>query len=111
MMTGYVLTWLLGMIGGLSAYVMINREYGQRLNIIHRLSDSINEIRTLKGLIPICASCKNVRNDEGYRDQIEDYIRQHSDVNFSHGICPDCIKKLYPEFVDKNDPDEGPIDK
>lgn len=56
----------------------------------------------LRGLLSICASCKKIRNDEGRWEQIEQYIRKRSDVNFSHGICPDCVKKLYPEFYEKN---------
>ena len=51
--------------------------------------------RSLKGMIPICASCKNVRDDEGFWTQVELYIRDHSDAEFSHGICPVCAEKLY----------------
>ncbi|MEJ2108517.1 MAG: hypothetical protein P8Z37_01110 [Acidobacteriota bacterium] len=54
------------------------------------------EIKELKGLIPICASCKNIRDDRGYWNQIEGYIQKNSDVMFSHSICPECAKKLYP---------------
>lgn len=59
------------------------------------------QIKTLKGLIPICASCKKIRNDEGYYEQIEHYISQHSDADFSHGICPDCMQKLHPEIYEQ----------
>lgn len=62
------------------------------------------EIKTLRGLIPICSSCKKIRDDHGMWNQIELYIQNHSDAEFSHGICPECMKKLYPEFVkDKKD--------
>jgi hypothetical protein len=54
--------------------------------------------RILHGLLPICSSCKKIRNDEGYWVQIEEYIRAHSEADFSHGICQECAKKLYPEF-------------
>jgi hypothetical protein len=57
-----------------------------------------NEIKTLKGFLPICSSCKRIRDDKGYWNQIEAYISDHSEAEFSHGICPDCMKKLYPEF-------------
>jgi len=57
------------------------------------------ERETLSGLIPICANCKKIRNDEGYYEQVEKYIMDHSDAEFSHGICPDCMKKLYPEYI------------
>jgi len=57
------------------------------------------EIGTLRGILPICASCKKIRDDKGYWNQIEAYIRDHSDVEFSHGICPDCMKRLYPQYA------------
>ena len=55
-------------------------------------------MRQLSGLLPICASCKKVREDSGYWTQIEAYVQDHSEAEFSHGICPECEKKLYPEF-------------
>ena len=68
------------------------------LKIIH---ESQKEIIMLRGFIPICSSCKNVRDDKGYWNQVESYIHKHSEAQFSHGICPDCMKKLYPEYVPK----------
>jgi len=65
------------------------------------LENKIEEIRILRGLIPICASCKKIRTDKGYWQQLEEYFSTHSDISFSHGLCPDCIKKLYPEVADK----------
>ncbi len=59
-----------------------------------------DEIAVLRGIIPICASCKNIRDDEGYWQRIEDYVASRTEAEFSHGICPDCAVKLYPEFVD-----------
>jgi two-component system, cell cycle sensor histidine kinase and response regulator CckA len=64
--------------------------------IIADLKQAIDKIRTLSGLLPICASCKKIRDDKGYWNQIEAYIRKHSEAEFTHGICPDCAKKLYP---------------
>ena len=58
------------------------------------------EIKKLSGFIPICSSCKKIRNDEGYWQQVEQYVSEHSEAQFSHGICPDCVKKLYPDFAD-----------
>ena len=60
---------------------------------------ALSEVKTLQGLLPICASCKKIRDDKGYWNQIEGYIGKHSDVVFSHGICPDCEKKLYPDLI------------
>jgi transcriptional regulator with GAF, ATPase, and Fis domain len=59
------------------------------------LSDYISEIKTLRGIIPICSFCKNIRNDEGYWESVEAYLSHHSHAEFSHGICPDCKKKYY----------------
>jgi PAS domain-containing protein len=55
-----------------------------------------DDIRTLRGILPICANCKKIRDDQGYWSQVEEYIRLHTEVQFSHGICPECVKKLYP---------------
>ncbi len=57
--------------------------------------------------MPICASCKNIRDDQGYWSRVESYVRDHTEAEFSHAVCPDCMKKLYPQFVD----DEGKIDR
>ena len=62
------------------------------------LQNALDEIKILKGIIPICAHCKNVRDDKGFWQQVESYIDTHSDASFSHGICPDCAEKYYPEF-------------
>lgn len=59
------------------------------------------EIKTLRGIIPICCSCKNIRDDKGYWQQVEAYIRDRSEAEFSHSICPECFEKLYPELVGK----------
>ena len=60
------------------------------------LLTALGNIKTLSGLLPICASCKKIRDDKGYWNQLESYIKEHSDAVFSHGICPDCAKQLYP---------------
>ncbi|MBN2790768.1 MAG: PAS domain-containing protein [Candidatus Delongbacteria bacterium] len=60
-----------------------------------------SEIETLHGIIPICSSCKKVRDDEGYWAQVEEYLSTRSDAKFSHSICPDCLKELYPEIAAK----------
>jgi len=71
-------------------------------NLIVELEDALHKVKALSGLLPICASCKKIRDDKGYWNQIEAYIRDHSEAEFSHGICPDCAKKLYPN-IDIND--------
>jgi hypothetical protein len=67
-------------------------------NLITDLKAAIEEIKTLKGILPICSYCKKIRDDTGYWNQIEKYIHDHSDAEFSHGICPECLKKHYPEL-------------
>ncbi|MBI3585197.1 MAG: response regulator [Nitrospinae bacterium] len=71
----------------------------EKERIIFELRKALSDIKTLKGLIPICASCKKIRNDKGYWEQVEKYIREHSSADFTHTICPDCAKKLYPDFI------------
>jgi AmiR/NasT family two-component response regulator len=68
----------------------------RRLNT--KLQDALAQAKTLSGLLPICASCKKIRDDEGYWSQLETYIQEHFDIQFSHGLCPECANKLYPEI-------------
>lgn len=68
---------------------------------VDELKQALAEVNTLSGLLPVCASCKKVRDDKGYWNQIDEYISQHSDVQVSHGICPECAEKLYPGYVSK----------
>lgn len=65
------------------------------------LQTMLAQVKTLSGLLPICASCKKIRNDHGYWQQVEVYLSEHADVDFSHGLCPDCVQKLYPEFYEE----------
>jgi len=69
------------------------------------LKEAQEKIKILSGLLPICASCKKIRDDKGYWNQIEGYIRDHSEAEFSHGICPECAKELYPglDIYDDNE--------
>ncbi|HLP02470.1 MAG TPA: response regulator [Opitutaceae bacterium] len=64
------------------------------------LQEALAQIKTLRGIVPICASCKRIRDDAGYWRQVEAYVAAHSEVTFSHGICPECMAKLYPEYLD-----------
>jgi len=64
------------------------------------LQQALANVKKLSGFLPICASCKKIRDDTGYWNQIEEYIRDHSEVEFTHGVCPDCAKKLYPDYCD-----------
>jgi len=73
----------------------------ERERLIGELQEALAKVKTLSGLLPICASCKRIRDDQGYWQQIEAYIRDHSEAEFSHSVCPECAKKLYPEIFDK----------
>lgn len=73
----------------------------ERERLISELQKALNEVKTLRGLIPICANCKKIRDDQGFWTQVESYIQDHSDARFSHGLCPDCFKQLYPDISRK----------
>lgn len=68
-----------------------------RKKLVNDLKEALDNIKTLKGLIPICSSCKNIRDDEGYWNEVEIYLEKHTDVAFTHSLCPDCLKKHYPK--------------
>lgn len=90
---GVILTWM-AVFGG---FVSKMRRKLRRNNLI--IQKALAEVKALSGLLPICAGCKKIRDDKGYWNQIESYIRDHSEADFSHGICPDCARELYPDFV------------
>ena len=75
------------------------REEKERLRLIEELREALTNIKTLKGLLPICASCKMIRDDRGYWERVETYISKHTQAEFTHGICPDCRDRLYPEYA------------
>jgi PAS domain S-box-containing protein len=75
----------------------------EREDLIQKLQKALDEIKTLRGIIPVCSSCKSIRDDKGLWNEMEKYIIEHSDAKFSHGICPDCAKKLYPWFKSTDD--------
>jgi DNA-binding NtrC family response regulator len=74
-----------------------NRVEREKEKLIAELKEALDSIQTLQGLIPICASCKRIRDDKGYWNRLETYIRDHSGADFSHCICPTCMKELYPK--------------
>ena len=70
-------------------------------NTNKELNLALDNVKQLSGMLPICASCKKIRNDKGYWEQIETYIRDHSEAQFSHGICPECVENLYPMLLNE----------
>jgi PAS domain S-box-containing protein len=91
--------------GAITGVVLILKDISQwvrleeaRENLITELQETLAQVKTLSGLLPICTSCKQIRDDQGYWHQLENYLRDHSDTEFTHGICPDCARKLYPQI-------------
>ena len=62
------------------------------------LAAALAKVKLLGGLLPICAGCKKIRDDQGYWSQVDSYVQEHSEATFTHGLCPECIKRLYPEL-------------
>jgi len=83
----------------------------ERERLIKELQDAAADINVLSGLVPICSSCKKIRDDKGYWTQLEGYIQAHSQAKFSHGVCPECMEKLYPDFMAKKRNEEGQKEK
>ncbi|MBM9511688.1 hypothetical protein [Desulfogranum marinum] len=69
----------------------------EREELIQRLQDSLAEIKTLRGILPLCSFCKKIRDDQGYWEQVDVYINKYSEADISHSICPECLKKHYPD--------------
>ena len=88
--------WLsLGFLTDVSKEMEVEEE---RERLVLELQDALSKVKTLSGLLPICSSCKKVRDDKGYWREVEEYIRDHSEADFSHGICPECVEKEIEEF-------------
>jgi DNA repair exonuclease SbcCD ATPase subunit len=72
------------------------------------LQEALDNVKQLKGLLPICASCKKIRDDKGYWQSVEQYVSAHSEAQFSHDICPECLKKLYPAYFHEEETEKSP---
>lgn len=88
-------------------FLELNRKDKEQKSLIEELNRALADINTLSGLLPICSSCKKIRDDKGYWQQVEVYIKNHSEADFSHSMCPECAKKLYPQYFDKMYPGDG----
>jgi len=77
--------------------------------LIADLEDALSKVKTLTGLLPICSGCNKIRDDHGYWSQVEGYIQEHTDAQFTHGLCPDCIRKYFPESEVENPPPTSSI--
>lgn len=87
-----------GMIGVILDITELRQAEREREKLITELREAFNKVKQLSGFLPICATCKKIRNDSGYWQQIDTYIRDHSEAVFSHSICPDCSRKLFAEY-------------
>jgi hypothetical protein len=81
--------------------VRMSQLQGREERLKRKIAEALANVKVLSGLLPVCASCKKIRDDKGYWSQIETYIRDHSEADFSHGICPECVRRLYPEYADR----------
>ena len=88
--------------------IEMRREEDERKGLVEKLQQALAQVETLRGILPICSSCKRIRDDNGFWYEIETYIASHSQAEFSHSICPDCEEELYPEYFKRRDsaPDE-----
>ena len=84
------------MVGRMASFVDITKRKEIETNREKLLQDTVDKIKILRGIISICASYQKIRDDKGYRNQLENYIREHSEADFSHALCGDCAKELYP---------------
>ena len=93
-------------VGRMASFVDISkRKHAEKAQekLIRKLERALDKIKTLRGLIPICAACKKIRDDKGYWHQVEVYVRDHSEADFSHDICPECAQKLYPDLFEEKE--------
>jgi hypothetical protein len=79
----------------------VKRIENERIKLIKDLQSALSEIERLRGLLPICAACKRIRNDNGYWQEIEEYFRQRSHIDFSHTMCPTCVQRIYPDVWER----------
>ncbi len=117
--TGYAMGLAIMELGWVVSFLMLNsqrleselkKSEAHLLDSVNSLKQALSEIKTLAGLLPICSSCKKIRDDRGYWNTLEKYIMMHSEAQFTHGICPDCAREHYPDhFVDTDDsPKDNP---
>ena len=83
--------------------IEMRREEDERKDLVEKLQQALAQMETLRGILPICSSCKKIRDDNGSWNEIEPYIASRSQAKFSHSICPDCEEELYPEYSKRRD--------
>lgn len=109
LLVSFLPIWLFGLLAIVFCALRMDKYEKERTTIIQELRQSLQEVKQLSGLLPICCSCKNIRDDKGYWNEVEKYMSERADVQFTHGICPDCARKLYPELYDDNGKGPGQL--
>ena len=89
------------LLARVSTHVELKRGKDRQRRLIEELEKALKEVKQLSGLLPICAHCKNVRDDRGYWGRVEEYLTTHTGVELTHSLCPKCVKELYPEMADR----------
>jgi len=93
---------IMAIVLGAAVFIKITEPILHKLHqAVAVLEKALKEVKTLRGIVPICSFCKKIRNDKGYWDQVEVYVKAHTEADFSHGICPACMKQHYPDLVDR----------
>lgn len=103
-MSAYVIANFVGVFSSISMNKMKRKQFSQfeeEKALKENLESALSEIKVLRGIIPICAACKKIRNDKGFYESVESYIKRHSEADFTHGMCEDCMRDWYPEHYPK----------
>jgi len=98
------------LLARVNTQVDLKRARDAERRLIKELRQALTQVKALSGLLPICSSCKKIRDDKGYWTQVEQYISEHSETQFTHGLCPGCFRELYPDLVDDIEADGGSIE-
>ncbi|MCP4219896.1 MAG: response regulator [bacterium] len=89
------------LLARVSTHLELKKSRDREKKLVKGLKDALSKVKLLSGLLPMCSNCKKIRDDGGYWQQVEEYIGRHSEAHFSHSLCPDCVRSLYPEIADK----------
>lgn len=104
LVSSYFFSLSLGAAAAYRIQTMLHREYRMlraETELRESLAEAVTEVRTLRGILPICSGCHDIRDERGEWHEVERYVHEHTHVNFSHGLCPKCVRKLYPDIADE----------
>lgn len=89
------------LLARVNTHVELKMARDREKELVKKLTEALSKVKLLSGLLPICAKCKKIRDDKGYWRRVEEYVSDHSEAQFSHSLCPNCVEELYPEMADK----------